>query len=104
MDQPLQQAAAHNGLGDPRPSRYAFIHLGHLAWLVVGAWLYLRSIWPSTCVPGDLIELYTCSSRLPESGRLSEGLLLTWLWATPLLVGLAAGRRLTHRPEKEAPP
>lgn len=104
MDQPLRKAAAHNGLGDPAASRYAFVHLGHLGWLVVGAWLYLRAMWQSTCVPGDLVELYACSVRLPESGRLSESLLLTWLWATPLLVGLAIGRRLGQRPEKEVTP
>lgn len=75
-------------------SRHLVLHGAQVFWLALGAWLYLGSYWPSTCTPQDLLDVYACSTRLPESGRWQEGALLTWLWSTPLLALLEICRWL----------
>lgn len=71
-------------------------------WIAGGIVLLVLAVWPSTCMPADLVETYACSSRLPESGRWQEAMLLTWLWATPLLAGLTLARRASERLARQA--
>jgi hypothetical protein len=103
MSGPLEQTGRHNGLGDPGLTRYALLLGRHAAWLLLGWWLYRHAAWPSTCEPVDLLAIYACSPRLPESGRWLESALLTWLWCTPLLLALEAARRW-ERTEPEVAP
>lgn len=103
MDGPLERAEKHNGLGDPGLSRYGVLYASMVFWLALGAWLYRSALWPSTCTPGDLVEIYACSARLPESGRWVESALLTWLWSTPLLALLEFSRRIDRHKGKEEP-
>lgn len=84
----------HHGLGDPGLPRYFALYVAQAGWLVLGYWLLRAAQWPSTCTPAGLSELYGCAGRLPESGRWHEYALLTWLWATPLLVLLDLARRM----------
>ena len=93
MYEPVRKLGAHNGLGDPGISRYLALYIAQLGWLAVGLWLFRASQWPSTCQPSGLIELFACSSRLPESGRWLDGAMMTWLWITPLLILLEIARR-----------
>jgi len=84
----------HHGLGDPGLSRYWLLLTCLGLWLVAGLLLYHTAHWPSTCMPAGLVEIYACSGRLPESGRWHEVALLTWLWASPILLALDLSRRL----------
>ncbi len=84
----------HHGYGEVKVSRYFVLYLSQIAWLVLGVYLYSGAYWPSTCTPDNLLEIYGCSMRLPEGGGgWREAALLTWLWATPILVGLELSRR-----------
>lgn len=83
----------HYGYGEVKISRYYVLYLAQAAWLVLGFYLYAGAYWPSTCTPDNLLEIYGCSMRLPENGGWREAALLTWLWATPILVGLELSRR-----------
>ena len=94
MDSPLQQAEQHNGLGNPGLLRYMLLYAAPAGWLLLGLWLMYWSQWPSTCEPTGLVAILDCSTRLPESGRFHEYALLTWLWATPILIVLELMRRL----------
>ena len=87
----------HHGYGDVRTSRYFVLYLSQVAWLALGFYLYAGAYWPSTCTPANLLEIYGCSMRLPENGGWREAALLTWLWATPMLVGLEISRRMNSR-------
>ena len=81
-----------HGRSSPSPSRYVVLYSAQIFWLLLGFWFYHRASWPSSCMPDDLVEVYSCSMRLPESGRWREAVLLTWLWATPILVLLEISR------------
>ena len=83
----------HHGHGEIKPSRYFALYLSQIAWLMLGFYLYADAYWPSTCTPQNILEIYGCSMRLPEIGGWREAALLTWLWATPILVGLELSRR-----------
>lgn len=85
----------HHGYGEIKVSRYFVLYLSQIAWLVLGLYLYAGAYWPSTCQPANLFEIYACSIRLPEDGGgWREASLLTWLWATPILIMLEISRRL----------
>jgi hypothetical protein len=84
----------HYGDGEIKLSRYLVLYVSQVAWLVLGGYLYLGAYWPSSCAPDNLIEVYACSMRLPENGGWREAALLTWLWATPILVCLEVSRRV----------
>ena len=99
MKEHIRKLAAHNGLGDPGFSRYFVLYVAQFAWLALGFGLYRVAQWPSTCTPADVIEVYACSMRLPESGRWLDGALLTWLWITPMLVLLEGLRRFSRKEE-----
>ena len=84
----------HHGYGEIGLSRYIVLYFAQFAWLMLGLYLYSTAFWPSTCTPENLLEVYTCSLRLPESRGFREAALLTWLWATPILVLLEISRRV----------
>ena len=75
-------------------SRHAVLWIALAGWGALGLFLLGEAYWPSTCTPAGLIDLYRCSVRLPEKHGWAEAALLTWLWATPLLVGLDLWRRV----------
>ena len=85
----------HHGHGEVKISRYLVLYVAQVCWFALGAFLYWDARWPSTCAPGNLLEVYTCSFGLPENGGgWREAALLTWLWATPILVLLEISRRM----------
>lgn len=83
----------HHGYGDIKLSRYLALYVAQAGWLVLGFYLNAKAFWPSTCTPETVFEIYACSMRLPESHQWTEAALLTWLWATPILVVLELMRR-----------
>lgn len=83
----------HHGYGEVKLSRYFALYIAQIGWLVLGVFLYWGAFWPSTCTPENLLEIYGCSMRLPENGGWREASLLTWLWATPILIALEISRR-----------
>jgi len=84
----------HYGYGEIKVSRYFVLYTSQLAWVVLGFYLYSGAYWPSTCTPDNVFEIYACSMRLPEDGGgWREAALLTWLWATPILLALEISRR-----------
>jgi hypothetical protein len=89
----------HHGYGEVRASRYYALYMTQIGWLVLGLFLYRTAFWPSSCTPETVWEVVTCSIRLPESGGWTEAALLTWLWSTPLLIGLEISRRLNKGEE-----
>ena len=84
----------HHGYGELGLSRYLVLYLSFIGWFALGVYLYWMAFWPSTCTPENLLEIYGCSRRLPESGGWVEAALLTWLWATPILLMLEMSRLL----------
>jgi hypothetical protein len=74
-------------------SRYFALYLTQIGWLALGAYLFKHAVWPSTCDPRHLVEIYTCSSHLAEQRGWVESALMTWLWSTPLLLALEILRR-----------
>ena len=78
-------------------SRYFALYFTQVGWLLLGAYLLANAYWPSTCRPSGVIEIYGCSPRLAEGKGMVEAMLMTWLWSTPLLVGLELIRRLRAR-------
>lgn len=85
----------HHGYGEIKVSRYLVLYVAQAAWLVLGIYLYSGAYWPSTCQPGNILEIYGCSARLPQDGGgWREAALLTWLWATPILIALEISRRM----------
>lgn len=82
------------GHGEIRVSRYIVLYVAQAFWLALGAYLYAIAFWPSTCTPQNLLEVYPCALRLPESGHWPEAALFTWLWSTPILLALEISRRM----------
>ncbi|MGB3165228.1 MAG: hypothetical protein WBA68_00420 [Alteraurantiacibacter sp.] len=89
----------HHGYGEIKVSRYFVLYVAQVMWFMLGFYLYKDAFWPSTCTPESLLEIFGCSMRLPENGGWREASLLTWLWATPILVALEVSRRI-NRDEK----
>lgn len=75
-------------------SRYFALYFAQAGWLLLGAYLFSKAYWPSTCTPGTLFQVYGCSVRLPETRNWVETALLTWLWSTPILLALEVSRRM----------
>lgn len=84
----------HHGYGEVRVTRYLALYIAQVFWVGLGVYLYWDAIWPSTCTPDNLFEIYACSMHLPENGGWREASLLTWLWSTPMLIGLEISRRV----------
>ena len=74
-------------------SRYFALYVTQIGWLALGVYLLANAYWPSTCRPHDMLEIYGCSARLPESRGWIEASLTTWLWSTPFLIVLEVMRR-----------
>lgn len=87
----------HHGYGEFDLSRFVILYLAQVGWLGLGIYLYNGAFWPSSCTPGNMLEVYACSFELPESGGWREAALLTWLWSTPMLVALEVSRRFSGR-------
>lgn len=86
----------HHGHGEIQTSRYLVLYVAQVAWFTLGIYLYSGAYWPSSCQPQNLLEIYGCSTRLPmDGGGWREAGLLTWLWATPLLIALELSRRFS---------
>lgn len=83
----------HHGYGEVKVSRYLALYIAQAGWVALGLYLYSGAFWPSTCTPTNVVDIYLCSPRLPENGGWREGALLTWLWSTPMLIGLELSRR-----------
>lgn len=102
MGVPIIRASKYHGSRDLGLSRYFAMYAAQIGWIVLGVYLLRQAYWPSTCQPDTLIEVYTCSIRLPESRHWVEAALLTWLWSTPILVMLDISRRYRAWAEKRA--
>jgi|GEM_PF-2724193 hypothetical protein len=76
-------------------SRYFALYLAQIGWIGLGIYLMYHAVWPSTCQPNDLVEVYTCSGRLADQRGWMESALMTWLWTTPILVALEISRRFS---------
>lgn len=74
-------------------SRYLALYTLQGCWIMLGAYLLTHAYWPSTCSPHDMLQVYGCSYRLPESRSWVAAGLLTWLWSTPILVAMEILRR-----------
>jgi hypothetical protein len=74
-------------------SRYFALYLTQIGWLALGVYLFMNAVWPSTCEPRHLVDIYRCSGRLAEQRGWVESALMTWLWSTPLLLALEILRR-----------
>jgi hypothetical protein len=82
-----------HGNGEVAVSRYFALYLAQAGWLVLGIYLMQNAIWPSSCRPDTLGRFVTCSMRLADNRGWIESALMTWVWSTPLLVGLELSRR-----------
>lgn len=81
-------------------SRYFALYITQIGWLVLGAYLFSKAYWPSSCQPRDFLEVYACSMRLADQRGWVESALMTWLWATPLLAGLEIARLINRARER----
>ncbi|HWK41567.1 MAG TPA: hypothetical protein VNR60_06510 [Croceibacterium sp.] len=78
-------------------SRYFALYAAQLGWLALGFYLLSHAVWPSTCEPGNLLEIYSCSGRLADQRGWLESALMTWLWTTPILIALEISRRFSKQ-------
>lgn len=92
MSHGAKRYPTHHGHGEVKVTRYFALYLSQISWIGLGVYLYWNAYWPSSCRPEDLLQIYGCSMRLPESGGWREAALLTWLWATPILLMLEISR------------
>jgi len=74
-------------------SRYFALYLAQAGWLMLGVYLMQNATWPSSCQPDTFLQVATCSLRLADNRGWIESALMTWLWSTPLLLGLELSRR-----------
>ena len=81
------------GTPDVGMSRYIALYLGQIGWIVLGGYLIRHAVWPSSCMPTGLLRAVTCSIHLPDNRGVIESALMTWLWSTPMLLGLEISRR-----------
>lgn len=82
-----------HGNGEVAVSRYFALYLAQAGWLVLGVYLMQNAMWPSSCQPESFAKFMTCSIRLAENRGWVESALMTWIWSTPLLIGLELSRR-----------
>ena len=86
-----------HGTAEVGISRYLVLYLTQAAWLALGVYLAKHATWPSSCLPTGLWRAVACSIHLPDNRGVIESGLMTWLWSTPLLVGLEVSRRVGTR-------
>ena len=89
-----RRIAQQHGTADIGLSRYFVLYLAQTAWLALGMYLALHATWPSSCLPTSMVRAITCSIHLPDNRGVIESGLMTWLWSTPLLIGLELSRRM----------
>ena len=80
------------GNGDVAVSRYFALYVAQAGWLVLGVFLLANAYWPSICQPQSFVEIYECSALLADNRGWVESALMTWLWATPILLVLEGTR------------
>jgi len=102
MGVPIIRANKYHGTADLGMSRYFAMYLTQAGWLLLGVYLFTHAYWPSSCRPSDVVEVMTCSIRLPENRNWIETALATWLWSTPILVLLDVSRRYHAWADKRA--
>ena len=93
MSAPIIRARKYHGMSDLGLSRYIVLYTTQLGWVLLGVWFLRNAYWPSSCTPRTIVDVYTCSLRLPESRHFVETALFTWLWCTPILLLLDVSRR-----------
>ena len=98
----IVRAKKYHGMADLGLSRYVVLYTAQLGWVLLGLHFLRSAYWPSSCTPRTIIEIYSCSVRLPESRHFIETGLFTWLWSTPLLILLDVSRRYRAWLEKRA--
>ena len=82
-----------HGNGEVAVSRYFALYPAQACWLALGIYLLANAYWPSTCKPDSFLEVYQCSIRLADNRGWVESALMTWIWSTPMLIGLELSRR-----------
>jgi len=82
-----------HGNGEVAVSRYFALYLAQAGWVALGVYLMQHAIWPSTCQPDGFVKFMTCSMRLADNRGWIESALMTWIWSTPMLLGLELSRR-----------
>jgi hypothetical protein len=102
MGAPIVRGRKYHGMADLGLSRYLVLYTAQLGWVLLGVWFLRNAYWPSSCQPHTILEIYTCSPRLPESRHFIETALFTWLWTTPILILLDVSRRYRAWVEKRA--
>jgi hypothetical protein len=102
MSAPIIRARKYHGMADLGLSRYITLYITQLGWVMLGVWFMKNAYWPSTCTPRSILEVYSCSVRLPESRHFIEAALFTWLWTTPILILLDVSRRYRAWADKRA--
>jgi hypothetical protein len=98
----IVRAKKYHGVADLGLSRYLVLYTTQIGWVLLGLYLLKNAYWPSVCTPRTIVQVYTCSPRLPESRHFIETALFTWLWSTPLLILLDISRRYRAWMEKRA--
>ena len=86
-----------HGTPDLGMSRYLVLYAAQIGWLALGVYLLVHATWPSSCMPTSLSRAVVCSIHLPDNRGWIESVLMTWLWCTPMLIGLEASRRWNQR-------
>lgn len=76
-------------------SRYFVLYAAQIGWFALGAYLFTNAYWPSSCKPDGVLEVFECSLRLADQRGWVESALMTWLWSTPMLIGLEISRRVS---------
>ena len=94
------RAKKYHGMADLGLSRYITLYTTQLGWVLLGVYFLKNAYWPSSCQPHSIIEIYSCSQRLPENRHFIETALFTWLWSTPILLLLDVSRRYRAWAEK----
>lgn len=86
-----------HGTPDLGLSRYLALYAAQIGWVILGAYLLLHATWPSSCMPTTASRAILCSIHLPDNRGWVESALMTWLWITPMLLGLELSRRWNQR-------
>lgn len=89
-----RRIAQQHGTRDVGISRYFVLYLAQASWLLLGLYLARHAMWPSSCLPTGIFRAVACSIHLPDNRGVIESGLMTWMWSTPMLVGLELSRRM----------
>jgi hypothetical protein len=92
-----RKIAHQHGTAELGISRYFALYLAQAGWLLLGLYLVRHAMWPSSCLPTTVMKAVTCSIHLPDNRGVIESALMTWMWSTPMLLGLEISRRFGGR-------